>query len=278
MSRMYPPVGPNSRHLLPGSDFASLTTGKNDPNRAGAHLGSDFQPVSPGNSDPIYWIEDGVITRIVRNRAKGSTAASLYSGHSGNAVEYTGQNGRVWHYRHMPAWAMVNLKVGQKVVGGALATYMGTTGNSNGVHLHLGLRINGVFVDPEEVLRDNGAWPLGNPFYKTHTISSHAAPVKKEWSELATEKEVASAAQAAILDVLTKQKLVSWRDSASGKTNKISIAQALGNFSLHWDRESKRDSAEVRRDEATIRRDNENNESLRAALAAQPVQPEAPTS
>lgn len=156
-----PPVGPKSRHLRPGSEYAAGGTGPNDPVRAGAHAGLDFQPEVRGASEPIDWLVGGTITRIVRNRVQGSRLASLYAYHTGNAVEWAGDDGRVWHYRHMPQRAMKNLAVGQRVEAGDLATHMGTTGNSNGVHLHIGCRAGGRFVDPESILRANNAWPIG---------------------------------------------------------------------------------------------------------------------
>ncbi|MFB2571358.1 peptidoglycan DD-metalloendopeptidase family protein [Micrococcus sp. IITD107] len=156
-----PPVGPNSRHLLPGSDYAAAGTGPNDPVRRGPHAGLDFQPVARGNADPVDWLVGGTITRIVRNRVQGSGADSLYRHHTGNAVEWAGDDGRLWHYRHMPQWAMKDLRVGQRVEAGRLATHMGTTGNSNGVHVHIGCRVDGRFVDPEPILRNAGVWPIG---------------------------------------------------------------------------------------------------------------------
>ena len=156
-----PPVGPKSRHLRPGSEYAAGGTGPNDPVRAGAHAGLDFQPEVRGASEPIYWAVSGTITRIVRDRVQGSKLASLYDFHTGNAVEWAGDDGRVWHYRHMPQWAMKHLAVGQRVEAGDPATHMGTTGNSNGVHLHIGCRAGGRFVDPEPILRNAGVWPIG---------------------------------------------------------------------------------------------------------------------
>lgn len=174
MATYAPPVGPKCRHLLPGSDFYSAVTGKADPNRAGPHAGLDFQPAVRGESDPIYWLVGGTITRIVRTMVQGSTTHTGYAYHTGNYVEWKGDDGYIWHYRHMPQWAMKDLKVGQRVKAGALATRMGTTGKSNGVHLHLGCRDKqGRFVDPAPILRNNGAWPINNTYHvKEDTLSA----------------------------------------------------------------------------------------------------------
>lgn len=226
-----PPVGPNSRHLLPGSDYASLVTGKNDPNRAGAHLGLDFQPERPGNPDPINWVEDGVITRIVRNRTKGDRRESLYAGHTGNAVEWRTAQGHIWHIRHMPTWAISHLKVGQKVKAGTKASNMGTTGNSNGVHLHLGLRIKGRFVDPEPVLKEFGGWPFNQPKPKPKPtpapVIKPAEVIKKEWSDMASKEEIAELFDERLIHVLKTARIVPWTNSETGEETKYSVVDAL---------------------------------------------------
>lgn len=161
MVQFAPPVGARSRHLLPGSEFAASGTGPNDPIRSGAHAGLDFQPEVRGQEEPIHWLVGGTITRIVRSRRQGDKQFSLYDGHTGNAVEWAGDDGRLWHYRHMPGDAMKDLKVGQRVEAGELASRMGTTGNSTGVHLHIGCREKDRFVAPEPILRAHAAWPIG---------------------------------------------------------------------------------------------------------------------
>lgn len=65
---------------------------------------------------------------------------------TGYYVVLVGKTGR-WLYAHLTknSWAVRN---GQKVKTGQKLALMGNTGFSFGVHLHLGLKKNGVYVDP----------------------------------------------------------------------------------------------------------------------------------
>ena len=45
------------------------------------------------------------------------------------------------------------VKTGDYVNGGQEIMYMGTTGNSTGIHLHLSIKINGTFIDPLSIMR-----------------------------------------------------------------------------------------------------------------------------
>lgn len=130
----------------------------------------------------------------------------------------------------MPQWAMKNLKVGGRARMGQIATYMGTTGRSNGVHLHLGARLNNRFVDPEPILRDYGAWPLQNDYYKPKPAvvkPAQAPEPPKEWSDMASKEEIAEVVRAQFLDVLKNEKLIPWTDSETGEKKVFSVVDAL---------------------------------------------------
>lgn len=50
-------------------------------------------------------------------------------------------------YGHM---SQITVKSGQKVVRGQQIGNVGSTGNSTGPHLHLGVKVNGKYVNPEK--------------------------------------------------------------------------------------------------------------------------------
>lgn len=173
MSGFAPPVGPKSRHLLPGSEFGDGTVGV----RQGKHLGIDFQPQYPGGSDWIYSVTNGTVVALISNRVHGSKAQSLYAGHTGNVVAVKDLQGRVWSYRHGRNF---QVKVGDKVRPGDRLCRMSNTGTVTGVHLHLGLLdTSGRFIDPERVLRAAGVWPIGNTYYTAATPTKPTPAPKK---------------------------------------------------------------------------------------------------
>jgi murein DD-endopeptidase MepM/ murein hydrolase activator NlpD len=121
------------------------------------HEGVDVIPYEGNNT--LYAIEDGIVLRdndIPRN-----------GGAYGNyTVIWNATNRRAWWYCHM---AVNYVFYGQRVSFGQRIGVMGSTGNSSGPHLHLGLRYsdsrgypinvgNGYqgYIDPLPVLLDIG--------------------------------------------------------------------------------------------------------------------------
>lgn len=75
----------------------------------------------------------------------GTVISSAYSSSMGNYVVIAHGNGMTTTYMHNSSLAV---SAGQTVVRGQVIAYAGSTGNSTGPHCHLGVRINGVYVDP----------------------------------------------------------------------------------------------------------------------------------
>lgn len=93
--------------------------------------------------------------------------AGIYAAHSGIVV-YAGWNGgygnfiQIDHgngissaYGHIVNGG-INVRVGQSVGPGMLIAKVGTTGSSNGCHLHFEIRVNGSAQNPVYFLRNQG--------------------------------------------------------------------------------------------------------------------------
>ncbi len=68
----------------------------------------------------------------------------------GNLVKINHGNGMVTIYGHLLKKS--NVKRGQKVKRGDVIGYVGNSGRSTGSHLHYGICINGVYVNPRRHL------------------------------------------------------------------------------------------------------------------------------
>lgn len=102
------------------------------------HEGLD---VIPNDSDwNIYAVEEGVVVRDVDNPRD-------YGAYGNLIVIWNKEKKRAWWYAHNNS---NQISIGQQVKKGDLISKMGSTGNSSGPHLHLGLRLsdeNGVAVN-----------------------------------------------------------------------------------------------------------------------------------
>ena len=241
MTTFAPPVGPKARHLLPGSEFGDGTLGI----RGGKHLGIDFQPERPGGEDWVHAVEGGVVEALFTTIKPGDLSNPLYPGHTGNLVAIRADSGRVWVYQHGKDF---QVRRGQRVKAGDRLHRMWRSGRATGNHLHLGLRVDGTWRDPERVLRNHGVWPIGNDYYlpkpepKPPVITpppvKHPDPapvIEKEWSDMASEAEFRKIVREETERALDR-KIVTWRDSGTGDSKKFTIAQALGWLSEHWAR------------------------------------------
>lgn len=109
------------------------------------HGGTDIAPKAKGTTVPVYAVGKGTVI-IADHDNKGDM--------SGNDVMILlDGDGSRWWYGHMDSF---NVRVGQRVYDGQHIGYMGNTGNSFGVHLHIERhwpKIN-VETDPWPYLRN----------------------------------------------------------------------------------------------------------------------------
>ena len=75
----------------------------------------------------------------------GTVIAASYSSSMGNYVTVAHSSSMSTTYMHNSSLCV---SVGQTVSRGQVIALAGSTGNSTGPHCHLGLRINGSYVDP----------------------------------------------------------------------------------------------------------------------------------
>ena len=106
--------------------------------RSSPHKGLDIGAVSVGVAgDPIY------------ASASGTVIIAKYSTSAGNYITIDHGNGFSTVYMHCSA---LKVSVGDTVTQGQTIGLMGTTGNSNGVHLHFAMIKNGTYVNPQSYL------------------------------------------------------------------------------------------------------------------------------
>ncbi len=98
------------------------------------HKGIDI-PAQEGT--PIAAFKDGTIIQ-----AQNSTSF-------GNFVAIQHENGVISRYGHC---SKLNVKVGDFVKAGDIVGFVGNTGYSTGNHCHFDLSVNGVFVNPLEII------------------------------------------------------------------------------------------------------------------------------
>ena len=103
--------------------------------------GNDFHPgidIANNMGTPIFATADGVVVR-----------ASDGSDGYGNLVQIDHGNGIATLYGHN---SQIIVSVGQAVKKGQIISYLGSTGNSTGPHVHYEVRVNGNAVNPETFL------------------------------------------------------------------------------------------------------------------------------
>lgn len=117
------------------------------------HYGQDF---AAGAGAQIQAIADGEVIEVVQWE-KNDIADDQHSAGSYVRILHTidGQS-VISTYAHL-AYQSTPLKVGDKVRVGMLVGLVGNTGQSTAAHLHLGIKVEGKFVDPMVWLADHNA-------------------------------------------------------------------------------------------------------------------------
>ncbi|MFZ1302209.1 MAG: M23 family metallopeptidase [Candidatus Microsaccharimonas sp.] len=106
------------------------------------HYGTD---IGAGRGTPIRAVHSGTVAFVGPN------------GGYGNFVLIDHGNGVTTGYAHiMPDGFAPGLQVGTKVNTGDVIAYVGTTGTSNGYHLHFEVKVDGENVDPVDFMKTVG--------------------------------------------------------------------------------------------------------------------------
>jgi len=176
------------------------------------HAGDDYPPEKRGQQGvPIYAIGDGKVIGV---------GSGLLKGHSGDRnvlIQHAG--GVLSYYGHL---ASNDVKVGQKVKAGQKIGVMGYRGNTvpsgpDGTHLHLGIIVNGKFVDPSVFLNGKGIKVGKTAPVKASSGGSQPKPKPSEKSKadpkvLAYQKRQNKYGKAGLLeDGINGSKTTAWK-------------------------------------------------------------------
>lgn len=122
----------------------------------GWHAGQDIAPPRPA--------QQGVAVHAISAGRVLTAQVKALKGHTGLGVVIRHPSGISSYYGHL---AEARVSAGDTVAAGQLVGIMGFTGNTRpagaqGTHLHLGVIVNGSFVDPRSFLSANGV-VIGKP-------------------------------------------------------------------------------------------------------------------
>lgn len=182
-----------------------------------AHAGTDWAPKKAGDkTSPVYAVADGTVS---------AAGVGVLAGHSGSIIvidhgilkDKNGSDRTLTNYGHL---SQILVKRGQKVKAGQLIARQGATGNVTGVHLHLGVRFNGVYADPKVWLKNKGITPGKTAPLKTTTPVASKPPVSKP--------STPSAPSNSVRDIQKKLKAMGYNvlvDGVNGNETKNFIKQ-----------------------------------------------------
>lgn len=146
-------INPNTGFMWPVAGYYGISSPFGQ-RRSGFHSGMD---ISGGgiSGRPILAIADGEVYMVNKSwtPAQGRSGYASYGNFcainhgtmtiKGSSAKY------VAFYAHA---TRIDVSVGQKVKQGQVLGYVGTTGNSTGPHLHIGIQKNGSWVNPYPLL------------------------------------------------------------------------------------------------------------------------------
>lgn len=107
------------------------------------HKGIDL---TPGQGYPIQSVADGVVTQAASDA--GGLGVHIVVEHVIDGVTYSSL------YAHMLSGSL-SLQVGDVVARGQELGLVGDTGSSTGPHLHFGILLDGIEIDPEAWLHEH---------------------------------------------------------------------------------------------------------------------------
>lgn len=102
------------------------------------HNGADF---SGREGTPLYSMTSGVVKHTISDNACGLGAVIQHA------------EGITSHYCHL---SKVSVRSGEKLKPGQTIGAVGDTGRSTGPHLHLGIKLNGKWIDPVPFMKQRG--------------------------------------------------------------------------------------------------------------------------
>jgi murein DD-endopeptidase MepM/ murein hydrolase activator NlpD len=140
------------------SQTSTITLGKDAPKFIYPH--SNPYPISSGFGMRLHpvtrdWKQHNGIDFAAPSGAEilavadGQVSFAGDMGGCGNAVEINHSGGYLSKYCHA---LKVLVQKGQSVKAGTPIALVGTTGTSTGNHLHLGIKLNGKYIDPKKVI------------------------------------------------------------------------------------------------------------------------------
>lgn len=121
------------------------------PSGHGGYYGHTGLDIAAPYGTPIYAGANGTVIEAVDNGPTPGYYSPSYNQGYGNCVKIKHDNGMITIYEHMSTVSST-IYVGKQVTMGECIGYVGTTGNSDGNHLHFEIRYNGVWLNPLDYL------------------------------------------------------------------------------------------------------------------------------
>ncbi|MBO4693714.1 MAG: peptidoglycan DD-metalloendopeptidase family protein [Clostridia bacterium] len=143
-------INPNTGFMWPVAGYYTISS-PFGPRGSGYHNGMDIAGAGI-QGRPILAIADGVVSTAVNSWSGGKSGYASYGNYCSvdhGRMTVGGVESRyVAFYAHATS---IVVSAGQQVKQGQVLGYVGTTGNSTGYHLHLGVQRNGSWINPRSL-------------------------------------------------------------------------------------------------------------------------------